>query len=129
MNAIQVFCPHSPNRGTTPPPPQPNRPSLISNKEEEALVNNIINSPTPIPIHLRPIDLVPYSLMPSLQHDLYLIDALENGEAMSAPLHKYPQQYQLDTPITTVIPQPMTPLSPCLKHDVQVMEALVAEEL
>ena len=27
------------------------------------------------------------------------------------------------------MPQPTTPLSPCLEHNVQVMEALVAEEL
>ena len=128
MDAIQVFCPRSPNRGTTPPPPRPNRPSLISNEEEEMLVNNIVDSPTPIPIHLCPIDLVPYSPTPSLQHDLHLINALEHGEAMSAPLQEYPQQYQPDTPIPTIIPQPVTPLSPHLEHDVQVMEALVAEE-
>ena len=129
MDAIQVFRPRSPNRGTTPPPPQPNRPSLISDEEEETLVNNIVDSPTPIPIHLRPIDFVPYSPMPSLQHDLHLIDALEHGEAMSAPLREYPQQYRPDTPIPTIIPQPATPLSPHLEHDVQVIEALVAEEL
>ena len=93
MDAIQVFCPHSSNRGTTPPPPQPNRPSLISDEEEETLVNNIINSPAPILICLCPIDFVPYSPTPSLQHDLHLIDALEHGEAMSAPLQEYPQQY------------------------------------
>ena len=27
-DAIQVFCPHSPNRGITPPLPRPNRPSV-----------------------------------------------------------------------------------------------------
>ena len=94
MDAIQVFHPRSSNRGTMPPPPRPNRPSPISDKEEEeTLVNNIVNSPTPIPIRLRPIDLVPYSPTPSLQHDLHLIDALEHGEAMSAPLQEYPRQY------------------------------------
>ena len=86
MDAIQVFRPHSPNRGTTPPPPRPNRPSPISDEEEETLANNIVDSPTPIPIRLHPIDLVPYSPTPSLQHGLHLIDALEHGEAMSAPL-------------------------------------------
>ena len=129
MDAIQVFRPCSPNRGTTPPPPWPNRPSPISDKEEETLVNSIADSSTPIPIHLCLIDLVPYSLTPSFQHDLHLIDAFEHGEAMSTPLWEYPQQYQPDTPIPTIIPQPMTPLSPHLKHNVQVMEALVAEEL
>ena len=128
-DAIQVFCPCSPNRGTTPPPPRPNRPSPISNEEEETLVNNIIDSPAPIPIHLRPIDFVPYSLTPSLQHNLHLIDALEHSEAMSTPLQEYPRQYQPDTLIPTIIPQPATPLSPHLEHDIQVMEALVAEEL
>ena len=127
MDAIQVFRPHSPNRGTTPPPPRPNRPSLISNEEEETLVNNIVDSPAPIPIRLRPIDFVPYSPTPSLQHNLLLIDALEHSEAMSAPLWEYPRQYWLDTPILTIIPRPATPLSPHLEHDVQVMEALVAE--
>ena len=126
---IQVFHPRSPNRGTTSPPPHPNRPSPISDKEEEMLVNNIVDSPTPIPIRLHPIDFVPYSPTPSLQHDLHLIDALEHGEAMSAPLREYPQQYQPDTPILTIIPRPATPLSPHLEHDVQVMEALVVEEL
>ena len=48
---------------------------------------------------------------------------------MSATLREYPQQYRPDTPIPTIIPQLMTPLSPHLKHNVQVMEALVAEEL
>ena len=86
VDAIQVFHPQSPNRGTTPPPPHPNRPSPISDEEEEMLVNNIVDSPTPIPIRLHPIDLVPYSPTPSLQHDLHLIDALEHSEAMSAPL-------------------------------------------
>ena len=38
VDAIQVFHPRSPNRGTTPPPPHPNRPSLISDEEEETLV-------------------------------------------------------------------------------------------
>ena len=128
-DVIQVFRPHSPNRGTTPHPPRPNRPSPISNKEEETLVNNIVDSPTPIPIHLCPIDLVPYSPTPSLQHDLHLIDALEHSEAMSTPLREYPRQYQPDTLIPTIIPRPATPLSPHLEHDVQVMEALVAEEL
>ena len=128
-DAIQVFHPCSPNRGTTPPPPQSNRPSPISDEEEETLVNNIVDSPAPIPIHLHPIDFVPYSPMPSLQHDLHLIDALEHSEAMSTPLQEYPQQYRPDTPILTIIPQPATPLSLHLEHDVQVMEALVAEEL
>ena len=74
MDAIQVFHPHSPNTGTTPPPPWPNRPSPISDEEEEMLVNNIVDSSAPIPICLCPIDLVPYSPTPSLQHDLHLID-------------------------------------------------------
>ena len=65
-DAIQVFHPHSPNRGTTPPPPRPNRPSPISNEEEETLVNNIVDSPAPIPIRLCPIDFIPYSPTPSL---------------------------------------------------------------
>ena len=65
-DGIKIFHPHSPNRDTTSPPPQPNKPSLISNGEEETLVNNIVNSPAPIPIHLHPIDLIPYSSTPSL---------------------------------------------------------------
>ena len=73
---------------------QQDRPKgVTSDEEEETLVNNIINSPAPIPICLCPIDFVPYSPTPSLQHDLHLIDALEHGEAMSAPLQEYPQQY------------------------------------
>ena len=75
------------------------------------------------------LDLVPYSPTPSLQHDLHLINALEHSEAMSAPLREYPRQHQPDTPIPTIIPQPATPLSPHLEHDIQVMEALVVEEL
>ena len=69
-----------------PPPPHPNRLSPISDEEEEMLVNNIVDSLISIPICLRPINLVSYSPTPSLQHDLHLIDALEHGEAMSAPL-------------------------------------------
>ena len=83
---IQVFHPCSPNRGATPPPPRSNRPPPISDEEEETLVNNIVDSPTLIPIHLHPIDFVLYLPTPSLQHDLHLIDALEHSEAMSAPL-------------------------------------------
>ena len=48
---------------------------------------------------------------------------------MSTPLREYPWQCQSDTPILTIIPRPATPLSPHLEHDVQVMEALVVEEL
>ena len=129
VDAIQVFRPCLPNRGTTPPPPCPNRPSLISDKEEEMLVNNIVDSPTPISIRLCPINLIPYSPTPSLQHNLHLIDALKHGEAMSAPLREYPWQYQPDTPISIIVSWSATPLSPHLEHDVQVMEALVVEEL
>ena len=69
-------------------------------------MNNIVNSPTPIPICLCPIKFIPYLPTPSLQHNLHLIDALKHGKAMSAPLWEYPQQYRPDTPIPTIIPQP-----------------------
>ena len=48
---------------------------------------------------------------------------------MFTPLQEYPPQYCSDTPIPTIIPRPMMSLSPSLEHDIQLMEALVVEEL